>query len=307
MNAQPTATQETSLVDATWSLDSDDELFREPYVDIDEWRAAPAAHRYVHGGFRGTDTRFSFYFPAAEAYQGRFFQHVTPVPQSENLAQENLGEFNPIAFSVGQRRVLRRDQRRRSGCREPDVRRRPDDRRLSCQRGRRALLARGRRRDLRRAPPLRLPLRRQRRRVPHDRLVREHRGRLGRLRALRPRQPDGDAERLQRAHACAAHPPRQVPGDRRRLRRRGRPRGARADRRGARCARRGHAHGLPAAVVVRVAHHGHARVQRAVPGGHVHGPDLRRRLLDASTGTSAPTRRHRCTATASSSRRRSPS
>lgn len=100
MNAQPTATQETSLVDETWSLDSDDELFREPYVDIDEWRATPAVHRYVHGGFRGTDTRFSFYFPAAEAYQGRFFQHVTPVPQSENLAQENHGEFNPIAFSV---------------------------------------------------------------------------------------------------------------------------------------------------------------------------------------------------------------
>ena len=33
-------------------------------------------------------------------YEGRFFQHVTPVPQSENLAQEDLGEFNKIAFSV---------------------------------------------------------------------------------------------------------------------------------------------------------------------------------------------------------------
>jgi hypothetical protein len=28
----------------------------------------------VHGGFEGTDTRFSFYFPAKETYRGRMFQ-----------------------------------------------------------------------------------------------------------------------------------------------------------------------------------------------------------------------------------------
>ena len=44
-------------------------------------------HRYVHGGFRGTDTRFSFYLPPKQQYRGRFFQHLTPVPDSENLAQ----------------------------------------------------------------------------------------------------------------------------------------------------------------------------------------------------------------------------
>ena len=30
------------------------------YIDIDEWRDAPRPHRYVHGGFEGTHTRFPF-------------------------------------------------------------------------------------------------------------------------------------------------------------------------------------------------------------------------------------------------------
>lgn len=85
---------------ATTATTTTDELFAQPFVDLDEWRDSPVRHRYVHGGFAGTDTRFSFYFPDAESYEGRFFQHVTPVPQSENLAPEIVGEFNKIAFSV---------------------------------------------------------------------------------------------------------------------------------------------------------------------------------------------------------------
>lgn len=78
-----------------------DPLFGEPYIDVDEWRDAPVRHRYVHGGFKGTDTRFSFYFPPKDAYEGRFFQHITPVPQSENLAQTMpAGRFNKIGFSI---------------------------------------------------------------------------------------------------------------------------------------------------------------------------------------------------------------
>lgn len=46
------------------------------FVDIDEWREEPRRHRYVHGGFEGTDTRFSFYFPEAEHCRGRFFQFL---------------------------------------------------------------------------------------------------------------------------------------------------------------------------------------------------------------------------------------
>jgi hypothetical protein len=47
-----------------------DEFFGEPYVDVDEARDAPVSHRYLHGGFEGTDTRFSLYFPS-EGWQGR--------------------------------------------------------------------------------------------------------------------------------------------------------------------------------------------------------------------------------------------
>lgn len=78
-----------------------DPLFAEPYIDIDEWRDTPVRHRYVHGGFKGTDTRFSFYFPPKEQYRGRFFQHITPSPDNENLAQlMPAGAFNKIGSSI---------------------------------------------------------------------------------------------------------------------------------------------------------------------------------------------------------------
>jgi hypothetical protein len=79
----------------------EDALFSKPYVDIDEWRDTPVRHRYVHGGFTGTDMRFSFYMPPKENFGGRFFQYVTPVPDSENLAQaEKPGSDNYIGFAV---------------------------------------------------------------------------------------------------------------------------------------------------------------------------------------------------------------
>jgi len=78
-----------------------DAAFQRPFIDRDEWREGPIRHRYVHGGFRGSDTRFSFYFPERTAYQGRFFQHVTPTPDSENLAQrEWKGEEDTLAFAL---------------------------------------------------------------------------------------------------------------------------------------------------------------------------------------------------------------
>jgi hypothetical protein len=52
-----------------------DDFFGPPYIDVDEERVDPTPHRYVHGGFEGTDTRFSFYFPApASRYRGRLYQ-----------------------------------------------------------------------------------------------------------------------------------------------------------------------------------------------------------------------------------------
>lgn len=77
-----------------------DTLFQEPFVDVDEWRDKPVRHRYVHGGFKGTNTRFSFYFPPREQYQGRFFQYITPFPDHENLSQGASGEEDKIGFSI---------------------------------------------------------------------------------------------------------------------------------------------------------------------------------------------------------------
>ena len=48
----------------------------------------------------GTETRFSIYLPPADVYRGRFFQHITPVPDSENLAQHVSGEQDKIGFSI---------------------------------------------------------------------------------------------------------------------------------------------------------------------------------------------------------------
>lgn len=77
-----------------------DPMFAEPYIDIDEWRDTPVRHHYIHGGFKGVGARFSFYFPPKEQFKGRFFQHITPVPDSENLAQHATGADDKIGFSI---------------------------------------------------------------------------------------------------------------------------------------------------------------------------------------------------------------
>lgn len=77
-----------------------DPLFKEPYANIDEWRDAPVRHRYVHGGFKGTEARFSIYYPPKEQYQGRFFQHITPTPGSENEGTKGSGAENKAGFSI---------------------------------------------------------------------------------------------------------------------------------------------------------------------------------------------------------------
>ena len=50
---------------------STDGFFGTPYVDVDEERSEPIAHRYVHGGFADTDTRLAFSFPTDGSYRGR--------------------------------------------------------------------------------------------------------------------------------------------------------------------------------------------------------------------------------------------
>jgi hypothetical protein len=81
---------------------SKDPQFTAPYTDVDEWRDDPVPHRYLHGGFEGTDTRFSMYFPPEEHYEGRFFHPLMPVSGTEHAAPFILGGMmgGSIDFAV---------------------------------------------------------------------------------------------------------------------------------------------------------------------------------------------------------------
>ena len=76
-----------------------DPLFKEVFVDVDEWRDEPVRHRYVHGGFNDTDARFSIYFPPEEKYEGRFFQYILPVTGNEHAV--TMPEYADPSYSIG--------------------------------------------------------------------------------------------------------------------------------------------------------------------------------------------------------------
>ena len=103
-NQKATGNESVESINQTESrikIQQQDSLFNKPYVDVEEWREEPIKHLYVHGGFEGGDTKFSFYFPEKENYEGRFFQYITPVPDNENLSQNNEGgEADKISFAV---------------------------------------------------------------------------------------------------------------------------------------------------------------------------------------------------------------
>jgi hypothetical protein len=71
-----------------------DTKYGQPYIEVNEMRDEPVPHRYVHGGFEGSDARVSFYFPPADIYEGRFFHNTYPMALTSDI-----GPF-PIAFDV---------------------------------------------------------------------------------------------------------------------------------------------------------------------------------------------------------------
>jgi hypothetical protein len=83
---------QSSLVRRQFNLTSifSGNLYKQPFIDVDEWKEQPLKHRYVHGGFKGTDLLFSFYFPPKESYQGRFFQGLPAVPGNEQVMLEDV-------------------------------------------------------------------------------------------------------------------------------------------------------------------------------------------------------------------------
>jgi hypothetical protein len=77
-----------------------DAPFAQPYIDSDEWRETPVRHRRVHGGFKGTDTRFTIYFPPKEQFRGRFFQPLPATAGVDNSSERATGPNTPIGFAA---------------------------------------------------------------------------------------------------------------------------------------------------------------------------------------------------------------
>ena len=69
----------------------DDPLLSQPYTDVDEQRTFSdptnglVRYRYIHGGFTGSNTKFSYYFPSPDRYGGRFFQSTYPTNPREDV------------------------------------------------------------------------------------------------------------------------------------------------------------------------------------------------------------------------------
>jgi hypothetical protein len=53
-----------------------DDYFGPAVIDMDEVRKKPIEHRFVHGSFQNTHTRFILCFPKDDNYGGRFIQHL---------------------------------------------------------------------------------------------------------------------------------------------------------------------------------------------------------------------------------------
>ncbi len=77
-----------------------DEMFAHPFIDVDEWRVKRVRYHYIHGGFKGTMTRFSFFFPDQKDYTGRFFHFMAPVQGSEDASVQFQGEEDKITFAI---------------------------------------------------------------------------------------------------------------------------------------------------------------------------------------------------------------
>ncbi|MDP2288834.1 MAG: hypothetical protein Q8M73_09770 [Actinomycetota bacterium] len=63
-----------------------DPFFGAPVIDVDDERELPTPHRFVHGYFEGTSTRFAIAFPPADVYQGRLYQPL----EGANAGHENV-------------------------------------------------------------------------------------------------------------------------------------------------------------------------------------------------------------------------
>ena len=81
----------------------EDPVFQNPYIDIEEERVRnEITFCYIHGGFEGTNVKFSFCLPKKEDYQGRFFHFLSPFPgpDEEMASLERTGLEDHITFAL---------------------------------------------------------------------------------------------------------------------------------------------------------------------------------------------------------------
>ena len=81
----------------------EDPAFQKPYIDVEEERIRKGIKLcYIHGGFSNTNVKFSFYFPEKGAYEGRFYQFLSPFPgpDEEMASMPRTGLEDHITFAL---------------------------------------------------------------------------------------------------------------------------------------------------------------------------------------------------------------
>ncbi len=82
-----------------------DPSFARPFIDQREQRERHGVRfTWIHGGFEGTSVKFGFSFPEKAAYQGRFYQFLSPAPgPDEEIASQSsnrVGMEDQITFAL---------------------------------------------------------------------------------------------------------------------------------------------------------------------------------------------------------------
>jgi hypothetical protein len=87
---------------------SSDPLFDKAFIDVYDWRDEPVRHRFVHGGFEGTDARFAIYFD-------EYRPHATLVLRGDRAGRHShsLGQTRYLTEGRSAEEVTRRPARGR--------------------------------------------------------------------------------------------------------------------------------------------------------------------------------------------------
>ncbi len=89
-------------------IPQNDEFYAKRYIDVDEMRTRVTPYgdeiefRYVHGGFEGTNVKFSLCMPKKENCDGRIYNYLNPSPDGdeEMAALPLTGEEDQISFCL---------------------------------------------------------------------------------------------------------------------------------------------------------------------------------------------------------------